>query len=47
MLTSYEITCIKKSGSLLSQNKHITHVDIYTYSIHQVITIQQAIQMIE
>ncbi|WP_396426632.1 hypothetical protein [Legionella longbeachae] len=25
----------------------MTHVDIYTYSIHQVITIQQAIQMIE
>lgn len=45
-MISYEIVCIQKSKGLLPGNQKITHIGYRDGQSKQIITIQQAIQMI-
>ena len=47
-MTSYEITCIKRAGGLLlSNHDNITHIGYKDRHIIKVITLQEAIQMLQ
>ncbi|WP_131778423.1 DUF3892 domain-containing protein [Legionella bozemanae] len=45
-MISYEIVCIQKSKGILPGNQKITHIGYRDGQSKQIITIQQAIQMI-